>query len=190
MRQILDAGERLFHVLTFMPGVIFRTDLWSDEDVADGYRAAADLYPQFPFLVRQLERDAAVLVSRTEIVRRGGWTTPVSHLWWFVRWVRNVRTIEDRAVRRRLIADVEHTPRRWVTTLAAAIAIERTNRPREAREEVAELFRTLEGAQRAWLVACAPLALGPRGAFRRLRARLRPQSAELDATSFETLEER
>jgi glycosyltransferase involved in cell wall biosynthesis len=190
MRQLLDADERLFHVLTFMPGVIFRTELWTDDDMAEGYRAAADLYPQFPFLARQLERDASVLVSRTEIVRRGGWTTPISHLWWFVRWVRNVRTIEDRAVRRRLIGDVEHTRWRWVTTLAAAIAIERTNRPKEVRAEVAELFRTLEGTQRAWLVVCAPLALGPRGVFRRLRARMRPQAAQLDATSFEGLEER
>ena len=162
LRTLVAEGRRVFHVLTFVPSLIFRTELFDDRDLSDGYRFVDDLYPNFPFVRRQVERDAGVLVSRREILLRGGVTLPSSHLYWFLRWVRCCASIADPELRRAAIYGKNATRRDWVVDLGAAYAQERLYFPERTGREVAELLLLLDGDQRMIALALAPIAFVPR----------------------------
>jgi len=63
-------GKRFWWTVAFLPSMIFRTQLWDSEAVSEGYRLTNDLFPHFAFYRRQVERDAAVHVSRRVLVLR------------------------------------------------------------------------------------------------------------------------
>jgi glycosyltransferase involved in cell wall biosynthesis len=170
LRRIWDRGGRVYSVLTFVPSLVFRTELFTDFDMADGYRHVDMLFPQFPFVRRQLARDATIHVAEHPIVHRGGWSVPGSHLWFFVRWVRNCHTIDDRAEVKRAIYGIEPSRTRWISVLAQGIMLERAHFPERLLGELGELRRTLVGEQKLLLLLFAPLAFGPRGAYKRLQA--------------------
>jgi hypothetical protein len=100
-------------------------------------------------------------------------------------------TIEDRATARRAIYGIEATRSRWIAVLAQGIMLERARFPERVAEEIGELRRTLVGEQKALLLACAPLALGPRRAYLRLqRWNRRRAGLPEEYTQSHSLEER
>ena len=165
LQTLADAGARVLWVFTFLPNTIFRTELFDDDARAEGYRLIGDLYPNFGFLRRQLERDAPVLVSGREIVKRGGLGVPVSELFWFLRWVRCCSTITEPQRRREAIDSADATRGQWLIRRAASIAQEKLAFPERARAEVGELLLLLRGGQRVRLLLLAPLVLVPRAAY-------------------------
>jgi len=180
---LMAAGHRVYTVLTFIPGVVFRTDRFTDRDLSDGYRAIDDLYPQWPFVRRMVEADATIHVAAHPIVRRGGFTVPNSQLYWFVRYVRNVRTLRDRRTRQLVVRQSEASRWRFYGALAYGIAVERQEHPERVWSELFELTRTLEGAQRALVIALTPVALGPPRLYAALRRALLRR--ELEASRVE-----
>lgn len=188
------AGDRLFYVLTFIPSVIFRTELFDERALSDGYRAIDNLYPNFEFVRRQVERSASVLVSRSLIVLRRRDTVPGSGLYWLLRWVRCCSTISDRSLRRAAIYSTTPRRRHWLTVLASAIAQERLYFPRRTTAEVLELGALLRGEQRVALVLLAPLAFVPRGFYKRMKTVVKRVRGEPDqdgpAESVHSLEAR
>ena len=188
LRRLHAEGARVFTVLTFVPGIIFRTATFTDQDMADGYRAIDDLYPQFPWLRRLFATDATVLVPRGELVRRIGATTPGSHLYFLSRWVRNCRGLPPGAVRRRVVYGLEASPLHWFGVLVAAVAIEKAEFPERVWPELRELLGTVEREQRLLVGIAALPALLPGALLRRLRRVLRPRSNE--ARTFHDLADR
>ena len=191
MKQLWSSGRRLFHVMTFIPGVIYRTSLFGDADASDGYRFVEILYPQFPFLRRQLERDASVFVSRRMIVLREGETAPGSFLYWFVRWVRCARSLPTRADTQQAIWQTQPSRGAWLATLAMGIAHERVFHPDRVGAEVRELARLLRGSQRLALVLLSPIAIGPRRLYAAgMRALRRRRGVAEDEEAFHAIEAR
>jgi glycosyltransferase involved in cell wall biosynthesis len=178
--ELAAAGERVFYVLTFIPSVIFRSELFDERALTSGYRAIENLYPNFEFVRRQVERSASVHVSRRMIVLRRGVAVPGSALYWLLRWVRCCSTIQERALRRATVYSTTPKRRHWLTVLASAIAQERLYFPRRASAEVLELGMLLRGEQRLALVLLSPLALIPGGIYERLKALLKRVRGEPD----------
>lgn len=155
------AGAGVMLVLTFVSNTIYRTSLYDDEAFAEGYRLIDHLYPQFPFLRAQLERDASIVVSRHDLVRRGGMDVAGSEFFWFLCWVRCSATIPDRAQRQRTIASAGVSPRDWMRRRATSLALEKLYFPNRAPREALELLVLLRGRQRLGFLLVAPLALVP-----------------------------
>lgn len=164
-----DEGAQVFSAFTFLPSVIFRSDLFTPDLVAEGYLHIDIFFPNFPFVRSLLERDASVLVTEPRIVSRRGISVPGSHMYFFVRWVRNCRRLPDRDTAKRAIYGIEPSRRRWLSVLAQGIMLERAHAPERLWPELRELSWTLIGVQRLALLACAPLALGPRRGYARLQ---------------------
>jgi glycosyltransferase involved in cell wall biosynthesis len=169
VRELLRTGRRFFHIFGFVPNTIYRTALFDDAALSEGYLEAGHYYPHFPFLRRQVEdRDALVYVSRADVVRRRGLARPSSELDWLLNWVRTCQTVRDPRLRAQVIAGTTATPLRWFLALGGAIALERLERPHLVWRQVAELALLLRGTQRAQLLAAAPAGLLPRGLLRPL----------------------
>jgi glycosyltransferase involved in cell wall biosynthesis len=160
--ELAAEGKRVFYVLTFIPSTIFRSELFDESALTQGYRAIGDLYPNFEFVRRQVERSASVHVSKRLIVLRRGVAVPGSALYWLLRWVRCSSTIQSRSLRRATVYSTTARRRHWLMVLASAIAQERLYFPRRTAAEVFELGALLRGDQR--------LAFVPRGFYERIKA--------------------
>jgi glycosyltransferase involved in cell wall biosynthesis len=169
-RRLLGGGHRFFHVFTFIPNTIFRTALYDDAALAEGYLEAGHYYPHFAFLRRQVERDASVYVSRHDVVVRRGLSRPGSELDWFTNWVRNCETIADPVLRRQVVHGTAPTLARWIVNLGGALALERLRDHGRTRRLAAELLLLLPGRDRLLLAAIAPVVLLPRPVLRGLLA--------------------
>jgi len=170
MGALVAQRARVFFVFTFMPNTIFRTQLFDDASFSEGYRLVDALYPHFPFVRRQVERDASLHVSQGEIVIRGGKTVPGSELYWFERWVRCCATIADRSLRHSAIYETRDSRARWLGWLSVSVAQERLHFPERVWHELTSLAMVLRGEQLMALVLVAPLALVPQGLYAQLKA--------------------
>jgi len=169
MGALVARAARVFFVFTFMPNTIFRTGLFDEETVSEGYALVPALYPHFAFFRKQVERDASVLVSKREIVVRRGRTVPGSELFWFSRWARCCSTIQDPALRREAIYEVRASRGEWLMWLASSVVQERLCFSERLWGELAGLAAVLRGWQLAALVLVVPLALVPRPLLGRIR---------------------
>ena len=175
-QELVDRGARFLFAFTFVAGVIFRTALFDSHCVAQGYRNVDNLYPQIPFLLKTLELNSPVYVSKREVVRRTDRPdveTVGSNLYWFTASVRSNALISDPAFRRRATYDGADTRAGWVRMLAENIALERLDHPERLRRELVTLFILFSWDQRLLLLLLTPLALVPRGVYARLRSLLR-----------------
>jgi glycosyltransferase involved in cell wall biosynthesis len=167
--ELAAGGKRVFYVLTFIPSTIFRSELFDESALTKGYRAIDDLYPNFEFVRRQVERSASVHVSKRLIVLRRGVAVPGSALYWLLRWVRCASTIQSRSLRQATVYSTTPRRRHWLVVLASAIAQERLYFPRRTTAELLELGTLLRGEQRLALVLFAPLAFVPAAAYERVK---------------------
>lgn len=166
MQALSEGGQRPFYVLSFIPSVIFRRQLFDTSAIVAGYLRVGDLYPQFPFLVRQLDRDASVQVCRRQMVHRTRVTVPNSLLWWMVRWVRCCQELGDRQRIREGVLELNAGRLAWwIWMLPSAVAVERLEHPERAWDEAAELALTLKGRLRVVALLALPVALGPRALY-------------------------
>ena len=172
MSALLSSAARVFFVFTFMPNTIFRTELFDDDAISEGYALVPALYPHFAFFRKQVERDASVHVSAREIVVRRGRTVPGSELFWFSRWVRCCSTIEDPSLRRAAIYEVRATRGEWVRALMFSVLQEHLHFPERLWGELAGLAGVLRGRQLAALVLVVPVAVVPGSMLARLRTTL------------------
>lgn len=194
LNGLRSQGRRVFYVFTFIPNTIYRTELIDDLLLYRCYEMVPTLYPHFAFLREMLERDATVHVSNRQIVLRRGTSLPSSHLWWFVRWVRCCQSLPDKHMRREAIWETNLTRRAWLLDRAAAVAQERLYFPARTGEEIFELLRTLRGAQRAWFLLLAPLAILPVGILRAAKGMIKgsqgASSSDGPPPDFQALGER
>lgn len=187
LRALVEQRRRPFYVFSFVPSHIYRSDLFDSTLIQAGYERVGDVYPQFPFLVRQLERDATVHVCRRQIVHRTHVTVPSSLLWWMVRWVRSCQELgSQERVREGLYELNVRRFRWWAFHLPAAVAIERLEHPERVWDEIRELTRTLRGRLRLLALLSLPIALGPQRLYaglQRVARRLRREPVRDDVFS-------
>jgi glycosyltransferase involved in cell wall biosynthesis len=69
--ELALAASHYFFVLSFLPDLIFRTELFNSQHLTAGYRNIFNLYPHFPFLAETAARAYSIYVSSERIVYRG-----------------------------------------------------------------------------------------------------------------------
>jgi len=196
MQALLGAGARLAFNVGFVPSTIFRTELYDSTAHSEGYRLVDSLYPHMAFYARQFERNAPILVSRSEVVIRdetGG--VPVSTLYWLRGWVRSCRQFTDPRLRRHAVFDVAESRVSWWRYLAGGVVLERAYRPKELWPELLDLAEDLDGVDRLRVMAIGIVATALPGTLFRplLRKVLRSvwhDDAPTEALPFATLGER
>jgi hypothetical protein len=134
-QELLALGQRFFWVWTFAAGVIFRTGLFDDQSIRQGYGHLYGGYAHFPhfgFLLKALREDASVYVSRTAMVAREVEHAPrttSSLLWWMVDMIRPTTTITDPELRRVAVYQGARSRPDWFFQTALVLALERIEHP-------------------------------------------------------------
>jgi hypothetical protein len=103
-QELVRRGSKYFHIFTFVPGFIYRTDLYDSLCIHEGYFNIHNTYPHFPFINKSFEENFSVYISKQEIIIRGIENTGYfTVLFWFKSWLNNCSTIKDKKVRRKTI---------------------------------------------------------------------------------------
>lgn len=170
-----------FHfVSSFVPSLIFRTALFDSTALAQGYAAAGNLFPHFPFLTACATQPRSIYVAREQALIRNDGHNVLTPLRFLTFWVNNCRTIADDDLRRQVIYEafeigVPGYRRRFVRHVPEWIAYERMERPERLVSELCDIWLGLSRDQRLLLAPALAILLAPRSllaALQTVRKRL------------------
>jgi len=173
----LRETEPGFHfVHSFVPSLIFRTELFETSEIIAGYMAAHTLFPHFPFLTACATTPRSIYVAREQVLFRNEGQNTLTGLRFFTLWLGACATIEDPRLRHQVVYETfwlnePGCRRRFLGFVAGAIAFERLEHPERLVSELETILRAASPEQRLLLLGLLPLALPPRGVYRAVRRR-------------------
>lgn len=105
-KELIEKGSKYYNVLSFIPGFIFRTELFDSFCILRGYDNIHNIYPHFPFINKSVEENFSICISKKEIIKRGTKNQPsFSVLMWMKSWINSCEMIKDKKIRRKTIYD-------------------------------------------------------------------------------------
>jgi glycosyltransferase involved in cell wall biosynthesis len=160
-----------FSISSFIPILIFRTELFDSECMAKGYHNAVNVFPHFEFVKKSVEDNFSIYIAKGQIVRKGGDNKVFSALHWFTAWVNNCNTIEDLELRRAVIYEFVNSGFGigFLRTLAVWIALEKMQHPDRVYREIVHLAFGFSRDQRLLLLLVSPFALIPSAVYKLIR---------------------
>lgn len=168
---------------SFVPSLIFRTDLFDEDLIRQGYANIETMFPHFPFVTAMAEQNRSIALSRDKVIRKSvnvGYST----FRFLTGWIQSCRKIPSPDLRRKALAEV--LGRTLATNLLYCILTERTFRPGRYQAEYRALLAQawLAGPVSASKIASfAPLvwmpAAGHRAAWRQYQKHRQRQGLPL-----------
>lgn len=161
-RKLADSEARYYRAFTFWPVIIFRTVLFDDKCLSNGYLLISSLYPHFTFIDKSVREDFKVYISKKEVVIRfEGNSSGFSGLFWYAAWVNCCRTIiKDRKLRSKVI-DQAIDRGGFFKTLAFWIAFEKTTHADNFYKRLIDIFSGLTFWQRLKFLLLLPVMIVP-----------------------------
>jgi hypothetical protein len=166
-RELLARGARYFGVFTFVPGVIFKNELFDSECLASGYRNIQNSYPHFLFVKKAYDRNCSVYVSQRQILSRDPHSSLPGDLYALAVYVASCGMIEDRKLRGKVIDQIEESYYILLLRIGAGIVMAKmAGRP--TSRAYLELMLVFVGRQKLLLLLLAPLIVLPAPLLRML----------------------
>ena len=191
--KLVADRQGYFLIGSFVPSLIFKTERFDSLCVAEGYRNAANLFPQFPFLAKTVREACTIYIAKGRIVHRNNEVNDFAHLHYLAAWIRSCDNIADRALRQRVLEELTGPApglslwRRLLVWIAVDKIMHTTRFWRDLRSVAQALPLSFWPA----FLAALPAAFVPIEVYRRLKLRRRRRmgrpSGEVGATSFDLL---
>lgn len=126
-KELVEKGSKYFIVFSFVPGFIFKTNLFDSMCMVEGYYNVPNMYPHFPFINKSFEENFSIFTSKKNIIIRGTKNAGnLTLIMWFKCWLGSCRMIKDRKVRRKTIYDSsDDAP--FLNRIFYSIAMEKMN---------------------------------------------------------------
>lgn len=148
---------------SFVPSLIFRTELFNSDILRRGYDNIATMFPHFPLLIALVEQDSSFLISREKIITKSN-NVGYSTFRFLTGWAQSCRKIHDSSLRRKAAGEV-FGGRIFLRNLVYCILTERVFRPAKCWEEYRDLLKEsllLSFFTAAKIALFLPLVLAPR----------------------------
>jgi glycosyltransferase involved in cell wall biosynthesis len=159
--ELIKRGARYYGALSYMPAIIFRTELFDDECILKGYRLVDNLYPNFELLNKSVRNNFKIHVAKHLVFKRNDVNSSgFSPLFWYTAWVNCCQTIQDKTLRARTI-DQATDLRGFFKSLAFWIALEKTYRHRSFWKQVTDIMFGLSFRQRLKFLMLLPVIIIP-----------------------------
>jgi glycosyltransferase involved in cell wall biosynthesis len=168
-RELWKRGSRFFFVHTFVPSLIFKTDLFDSECMVLGYHNAANSYPHYRFVTKGLEQNFSEYVSRRPLVHRDDSENAFFGLYWWNAALNSAATISDRRTRRLAIYEARLTRWDWLKTIAEHLFVAKLNTPQKVPRQYLQMAMACVGEQRLRLLLLSPIVLVPSALYRFVR---------------------
>ncbi len=99
--KLINDKVTYFHTMTFISGFIFKTDTYDSNCITKGYHNISNLFPHFVYIVKSVEENFSIYVSKNSMINRGDEKPAAfSGLEWLNGWINSCIMIKDRRIRR------------------------------------------------------------------------------------------
>ncbi|MDD5285979.1 MAG: glycosyltransferase family 2 protein [Desulfuromonadaceae bacterium] len=124
-RELMRRKSRYYPALSFVPAIIFRTQLFDSECLTKGYGHIENSYPQFYFIHKSILNNFSIYVARKPIITRGTvcstGLTPFSQ---YSDWIKCCKVISEKTIRERAVGDLTVQGGGFYKNLLANVAFE------------------------------------------------------------------
>jgi glycosyltransferase involved in cell wall biosynthesis len=122
---------------SFVPSMIFRTELFDGDCLRGGYENIDTMFPHFPFLIRLAEDNRSVYVSREKVITKSN-NVGYSTFRFMAGWLKSCRRFKSTELRRKVTGEV-FSGESFIKTVIFSLLMERQFRPNQFRREYREL---------------------------------------------------
>lgn len=139
-QKLMDEYGNYFVVFSFIPGFIYKTDLYDEKCINQGYQNVNNLFPHIPFINKSFEENFSVYVSEQEIVIRGN-DNPAgfSGLNWLIGWMNSSLYIENNTVRTTTVHKLA-SKNSFTRTALSYIALEKMRNDQNPNNNIIKFF--------------------------------------------------
>lgn len=100
VKKLVEKGSNYFIARSFVPGIIFKTELFDSICLVNGYANIHNLFPHFPFANKSLENNFTIYISKKNIINIGKHNTPsYSGLIFIACWINSCSMIKNKQTR-------------------------------------------------------------------------------------------
>lgn len=104
VRELINSESRYFRARSFIPGTIFKTELYDSFSLIQGYANIHNFFPHFPFINKSLENNFSIYLSKNMIVHAGTHNlASFSALSFIAGWTNSCLLIKDKKIRKETI---------------------------------------------------------------------------------------
>ena len=191
--KLVADRQGYFLIGSFVPSLIFKTDRFDSLCVAEGYRNAANLFPQFPFLAKTVREAFSIYIAQGRIVHRNNEVNDFAQLHYLAAWMRSCDNILDPALRRRALEELTGPPPGLLfwRRLLVWIALDKMTHTARFWRDLRSVAHALPLGFWPAFLAAAPAALIPAEVYRWLKLRWRRRTGratgEVASASFDML---
>jgi glycosyltransferase involved in cell wall biosynthesis len=169
--ELIRRGARYFNALSYVPAIIFRTELFDEECILIGYRLVNNLYPNFGLLNKSVRDNFKIYVAKNLVFKRNDVNSSgFSPFFWYTAWVNCCQWIEDKTLRARTI-DQATDLQGFFKSLGFWIALEKTYRHWWFWKGLLDIMYGLSFRQRLKFLMLLPVIIIPIPKKLLLRAR-------------------
>lgn len=160
--EIMRRGIRYFHMIGFIPNIIFRTSLYDSESVLKAYRNVSNLFPQMVLANKSVEENSNVYIAKKQIIHRNEHNMAgFSPLLFISSWVNSCQMIKDSKLRRKVIYQVFETKMVFYKKLIFYVAYAKATKYDKLARRLMELAIGLSKSQVVIFVIIFPILLLP-----------------------------
>jgi len=99
VKKLVEKGSYYFVARSFVPGIIFKTELFDSISLMEGYTNIHNLLPHFPFAIKSLEDDFSIYLSKKNIIEAGNHNiTSFSGIYFIAGWINSCSLIKDKKI--------------------------------------------------------------------------------------------
>ena len=161
------AQHDVFWSHSFVPSMIFRTELFDANCLRSGYDNIDTMFPHFPFMIHVAESDCSIYVSREKVITKSN-NVGYSTFRFMSGWLKSCRRFTSPQLRAKAISEV-FGGQNFLKTLLFSILMERQFRAAHCRDEFRDLRAEAARTDRLiWskLLLFSPLMLMPKFAHK------------------------
>ena len=122
VKKLVEKGSNYFIARSFVPGIIFKTELFDSVCLVNGYANIHNLFPHFPFANKSLENDFTIYISQKNIITIGK-HNPASYsgLIFITGWINSCSIIKNRKSRNNTIYSIKWDGRSLISKISSCI---------------------------------------------------------------------
>jgi hypothetical protein len=156
VHQLINDGATYHRGCTFLPALIFKTDLFDNHC----YHDAPRIFPSFLFINKSINDNFSIYVAKHELIIRGiDCVMEISPLYLYTEWVTNAAKLKDPQLREKIIAQC--TGHGFIKTLGFWIALEKANHVDGYWKRLVDIFFALSIRQRLKFILLLPVMVIP-----------------------------
>ena len=104
VKKLVEKGSNYFIARSFVPGIIFKTELFDSVCLVNGYANIHNLFPHFPFANKSLENDFTIYISQKNIITMGiDNVASFSIVYFLTSWINSCSIIKDKKLRKNAV---------------------------------------------------------------------------------------